>query len=634
MAALGWACMITGRVVTRIGAAVLLLAAGLSCGVSSASSSAQPPSPRCGGDGPSCQAHLQSLMGRLDAGSREQRGRERTLQAVEHLRNGIISGGRIELPSWQRQHLEKVSPVFGDISYDTKHRPVAGNASKQLIFEHSIAENLKVRLHTFLPVTAVKARGQVPGALMLLVDEQSTLSVHSMTGEVLLDRFNLGHKTAVTRLALSPTQGTPSVLTADESGEMRVHDLTVRPLQPSQVAKEENATSPKVPPATMEVLATFGLSFQLPANSKGQARPLTAILVVEKGSALSYVTGDALGGVAVFGSDGVLRSRVKVTDDPGGVVGLLQGQGQSVLFFSSHRFGFLTGNLADVQTVPCNGWSSPAFDLAYDPVYAANRVVVALSNGDVLVFSTTKEQGVKPCDLVLKFPRVSRLPLRLQSFKGYMVGLPALPAANAGEAAQDLYFFQPGAMEAGYGIAPSRAVAVQASFAHKQPDMFALLHHTTEGAYKPSAHIAIRFDGLPGIDFYNVTLRTPQLPRIVGVESESSGWSTSDLGKIAIFGVAMIGVVIWNFRKSRKPAKSLSDDFDDDDDEPKGSQALKDEAAKAKENRRQGDAKEGDDHEKDVAKLRSLAEPMRSPTPAGIDGDGGGLRMAQEDFSD
>merc|ERR1712061_581574 len=99
-------------------------------------------------------------------------------------------------------------------------------------------------------------------------------------------------------------------------------------------------------------------------------------------------------------------------------------------FWSSHSFGFFSVTQIDVQYPPCSGWNSPLYDVALDPSSSSSRVVLALADGDVLVFSTTKGKS-KTCDLTLKFPHVSTLPFKVHMIKGFVLGLPVLPPARA-----------------------------------------------------------------------------------------------------------------------------------------------------------------------------------------------------------
>merc|ERR1712076_148476 len=155
----------------------------------------------------------------------------------------------------------------------------------------------------------------------------------------------------------------------------------------------------------------------------GEIRDLNTVLPIDRGTQTYFVTGDSQGGISVFFRNGTLKGRVKVTDDPGGVRGLLRSQGQMILFWSSHSFGYFSVTQIDVQYPPCTGWNSPLFDVALDPSYSSSRVVLALEDGDVIIFSTTHGKS-KSCDLTMKFPKVSVLPLKLHGFRGHVMALP------------------------------------------------------------------------------------------------------------------------------------------------------------------------------------------------------------------
>jgi len=277
---------------------------------------------------------------------------------------------------------------------------------------------------------------------------------------------------------------------------------------------------------------------------------------------------------------------VKVTEDPGGVSGLLRSQGQMVLFYSSHSFGYFSAAQIDVQYPPCTGWNSPLVDIAIDPTNAASRVVLSLSDGDIIVFTTSAGKS-KSCDLTLKFPHVSSFPFKLYPFRGHIMGLLApLPDAlgQSADASREIYVFNMAAMESGYGLAPSRALALQASFKPKQPVSLVL---TTGGGGpqdRSKSHVAIRYEGVKGVEIFDLNLKQPSPPKAAaGGEGGDGGgddnsWSSwlNWFPKIGVFGIALIGVVFWNVRKvtnSNRPrggggggggAPAGMEDFDDE----------------------------------------------------------------------
>jgi len=602
-------------------------------------------------DPASCQAHVDSILGRLHVGSEELRRKRLTLNTLEGLRNGILSGERLELPAAQREHLEKGNSLFSEISFDTKHQPVSSNSSHHLTHESTIGADLQVRLYEFMSLKKAHGSQNLPGALMVIIDEESKLSIHSLDGVAVVDRFDLGHGAGrrIVHFALSPGQENHFVITADDSGEMRVHNLKVvarkerievAPRNASNNAsfanvsanvstnsstiasanasanapadvletvletasspnssssassppvdgKNGSSTGKKQPQASgrpqqrvrtrqmTRVYTNFSTSFSLPPSKDGAIWTLTSVLPIERGSSAYFVTGDTEGGIAVFHRNGTLKGRVRVTRDEGGVRGLLRGQGQTVVYYSAYSFGFFSPVQIDVQHPPCNGWSSPLFDLALDSVYSNNRVLLALEDGDVLVFSTTRGKS-KACDLTQKFPRVSQTPFRIEVFRGHAVGLPALDGPDANETAdslRELFFFNLGAMEAGYGTAPSRCITVQLGFHPRQPAAFSMhqtaittppqpgRHHIPQPTSK--SHLAIRFRDSPGIELFDMTVRQPPPP--AAASANDPGWFDW-FPKVGVFGIAMVGVVIWNVRKAAgsQMGGGGGDEFDED----------------------------------------------------------------------
>jgi len=210
----------------------------------------------------------------------------------------------------------------------------------------------------------------------------------------------------------------------------------------------------------------------------------------------------------------------------------------------------------DVQYPPCTGWNAPLYDIAPDPSYSHSRVILSLSDGDVLIFSTSKGKS-KACDLSLKFPHVSSVPFKLQVFRGHVLALPT-PLENT-ERKEDyfreLFFFNLNEIEDGFGSATSNTVTLQANFAPKRPDHFAIYTGQGGGGDRSKVKLAIRYVDSPGIDLFELNLKQPPPPK----SDDGSSW-LDWFPKVGVFGIAMIGVVIWNVRK-------MSGGFDDMDED-------------------------------------------------------------------
>mmetsp|Transcript_55053 Transcript_55053/g.98179 ORF Transcript_55053/g.98179 Transcript_55053/m.98179 type:complete len:605 (-) Transcript_55053:163-1977(-) len=581
--------------------ALLLRALPVFAGVWGSTSAAQ-----CTDDA-SCKARLGVITDKLDELRDEMRGKHQTLQALEEIRGGIMSGRRVELPSAQRQHLEKGSPMISEVTFDARHRPVSTNLSRHFQSQRSIGDNLQVQHHAFLSLkrtTPGASKNAVP-ALLVVVDTESKLSIFSLENDALLDRFDLGHGPGrtVVQLELSPTQENHFVMTLDDAGGIRVHNIKIIAKrekksdgEDAEKAKEsEKDTGKEV--RTLNVTASVASSFALAPGAMAESRKLNVVLPIERGSQTYFIAGDSLGGISVFYRNGTMKGRVRVTEDPGGVKGLLRAQAQQqVLFYSSHAFGFFSPSQVDLQYPPCTGWNSPLFDIALEPGHSTGRVLLALQDGDVLVFATTRGKS-KACDLTLKFPHVSVLPFKLHSFRGHVMALPTPLEDNEkkDQYLREIFFFNIAAMENGYGSTPSRAITMQASFKPKQPEQLALIGSPSSGqggGDKQKSHIAIRFKGLPGVEVYELTLRTPPPPKAAAAEGGAAGGGGSDgwdfasiLGwfpKVGVFGIALVGVVIWNVRKV-SGGSSSGDGLPDDFDEELFKEKLRERRSKAKE---------------------------------------------------
>jgi len=205
---------------------------------------------------------------------------------------------------------------------------------------------MEVLHHAFLTLkrsTPGAAKSAVP-ALLVLIDAASKLSIYSMENESLLDKFDLGHGAgrSVVQLELSPTQENHFVVTVDDQGGIRVHNIKII-AKKGDKADNQTADTPKPSKdvRTLNVTANLASSFTLAPGALAEARKLNVVLPIERGSQTVFVAGDSLGGISVFYRNGTMKGRVRVTEDPGGVKGLIRAQGQQqLLFHSSHAFGF------------------------------------------------------------------------------------------------------------------------------------------------------------------------------------------------------------------------------------------------------------------------------------------------------
>jgi len=529
-------------------------------------------------------------MGRLDDLGQEMQSKHLTLSTLESLRSGVLSGERLDLPSAQRQYLERGSPLIGEVTFDARHRPISTNTTRHFQHLRTLAEDVVVRFHAFMPLKRVSTGSYTasgPAALLLVIDDASRLSAYDPEsgGAPLMGPMDLGHGAgrAVTHLATTSSQESHLVVTADDAGELRVHALRV-------VARRENRTKDEEEKlahsgrqmSKLNVTANFSCSFALPsaqALGGGEQPKLVTVLPIDRGEKVYFLTGDTLGGISVFFRNGTLKGRVRVTEDPGGVRGLLKGQSQLVLFFSSHSFGSFSVTQVDVQATPCSGWNAPVHDVVLDPGYQSSRVVLSLSDGDVLVYSTTRGKS-KACDLTLKFPHVTTQPFKLQVFRGHIMALTA-PLADdprSAEHLREIYFFNLAAMEEGYGPSPSRTVTLQASFKPRQPEDLALSVAMGAGGQpdRSKAHIGVRFVDVKGVELYGLTLKSPANTQasaaissggLIGGEPDEPTWWSAVLGwvpKLGIFGLSLTGIVVWSLGRASGGGLGAGDEIDEE----------------------------------------------------------------------
>mmetsp|Transcript_17847 Transcript_17847/g.39123 ORF Transcript_17847/g.39123 Transcript_17847/m.39123 type:complete len:621 (+) Transcript_17847:40-1902(+) len=555
-------------------------------------------------DEESCQAHVKVLLERLQQGRQSIKGSATRLKALSEVRSAIVSGNREEMPSVWRHHLAKGSPLITDVTWDAKHPPVSTDAWLHLIPAGSVEVDFPVQQYSL-----VSLKGQGKQAV-LLVDEGCKLWAFTSKGDNLLAEFDLGHEpgSRVTHMVHvrgqdgTPAQGSHILVTADGSREARVHFLRVvmkrepivanssatngtnstesssgtksadsaaeRKVEEADdgvnVSNEESSGSGnvsteseasddspvKVKTRTVtRATSTFKCVIKLPVKKSGEVRNVSSVMIVDRGSQNYFIVGDTQGSISMYHLNCTKKGRVRVTEDHGGVKGLMKSTGLAVLFYTSHSFGTFSTFTVDVQENPCSGWNSPLFDIAVDTVNS--RAALALENGDIAVYATkqTGKQGQQTmtCDLLYKLPKTSVQPHRVNYFRGHVIALPvALDEGSRGLSltTPELLFFNLGAVHSSnYGTAPSRALALQISFAPHRLESFMLT--STQVAGKSTAPtLALSFAGETGVQLYTLSLKQPPPP-----PSEGDDW-LEWFPKQTIFGVAMVGVVVWNARKA------------------------------------------------------------------------------------
>lgn len=266
----------------------------------------------------------------------------------------------------------------------------------------------------------------------------------------------------------------------------------------------------------------------------------------------------------MFHVNGTIRGRVKVTEDEGGVKGLVRSGGPAVLFWSVKHFGFFSNAQMDVQHAPCRGWSGEAFFVAVDGSQS-HRVLVALRTGEVLGFATQRGKS-KACDLILKFPRVSSMPYMLDVYRGYAVAMPVPQTVQQSLVEREISVFNLNAMEDGYSAGASQAVLLQQAFGDK---LLAFALNPTAGE-RGKAQLAVSRGG-PGLnadlEFFDLSFKPPPPSKAqVAVNKEEGGKGWFDwVPKIGVFGVALIGVMFYNARKNKGLGPGFGDpNFDRD----------------------------------------------------------------------
>merc|ERR1719440_21004 len=91
-----------------------------------------------------------------------------------------------------------------------------------------------------------------------------------------------------------------------------------------------------------------------------------------------------------------------------------------------------------------------------------------------VVVYNTKEDKEQVCEMMMKFPHLSSMPFQLKFIRGHVMGLPTPQTPEDASLMRELYFFNMNVMELGYGVSPSRAVALQLSLHPQLPEIMSM----------------------------------------------------------------------------------------------------------------------------------------------------------------
>jgi len=291
----------------------------------------------------------------------------------------------------------------------------------------------------FLPLrnprtTAPTPVGQVamPSVLLVALQANGAARLFTPSGELALT-FSAGHEQPVTQLAVSPLHDEYVVTTADASGTIRAHKVTVRQ---RRVPREQRfarygPNSDKVSQyvgSQVNASAVFSRQMRLPAADS--PAPLTALAMASQQGTKYFVAGDAAGRVAVFTRNGTLHAEMAV---PGGArVESLHAQLNNLVFVAGGEWGFVDLERMEIRRMRCLKFQGRITAAIVDS-QQAHRVLAADDRGTVWVFSM---RGRRDCRIEHRFAEgATRAPLELASVRGFAVALEHAAAGRPRSAA-------------------------------------------------------------------------------------------------------------------------------------------------------------------------------------------------------
>eukprot|EP00928_Gymnodinium_smaydae_P002045 TRINITY_DN10717_c0_g1_i1.p1 TRINITY_DN10717_c0_g1~~TRINITY_DN10717_c0_g1_i1.p1 ORF type:complete len:646 (-),score=154.27 TRINITY_DN10717_c0_g1_i1:136-2073(-) len=495
-------------------------------------------------DTDSCEVALQTVAARLASLKGETASGQHAADALGAVRERLLSGRRLEIPSVQRHHLAAAAPRVFEVTHDWKHRPVSTNVSRHLRHVAAVLPDTKVSFFAFLHLrdSGGDTGGAAPRAILVALDSNSRLWVFSQAGEPLVQQMDLGHAVgrAVTQLAVSQTSKRRVIVSVDEACSVKFHGVSVRKQREDgqqalwmrlyhRLFDRDGSSTKWLLHASVNASSSFEASISALGFCVG-GRTITSLLVMESGTTgPRIIIGDALGSISVVTSDGRLLGRLRVSlhdpDGPGkgernapeAVVGLQLRQDQTVLFHTARSFGFFSPERLELLGAPCPGagWSAPAAGVLADPGgFTPGGVLLSLADGENVVYSSR-------CEPVAKLPRLRGVPFRLHALQGLLAALPTpppSPAASASAAPRrvedaewpELYVFDTKALQKLVGEAPPRSIAAQVPLPpgrYDHSELFVLPEGASLERDRSEAYLALRRANTPGLLLQYLSLR-------------------------------------------------------------------------------------------------------------------------------
>jgi len=353
-----------------------------------------------------------------------------------------VSGSSLEVDVAHALHGQM--PAMADVAGDEDSTSRASSGDF-VVSVATISQGDPVAFMKLLPLRSNRAVGgqghtpigqlALPTALIVAVTQDGTVRVFTPSGEMALT-FPTGHEHPVVLLNVPPTQNDYLIATADSSGHIRTHKLTVRALR---LTKEEKQARRRGVNGE-KISQYFGLQANVTSQFQATMRPprmeedatkqsLTSLVLSSYQGTRYLAVGDDKGHVTVFTKNGELHAELDIY--AGVSITSLSGHVGSLVWVSGGEWGFIDLDEPKVRYMSCAKFSGRITTAIVDGQHT-QRVIAADEHGTLWVFGIKSKTS---CRIEHRFPeRSTRAPVELSTISGFVLALDRSQEATRGQA--------------------------------------------------------------------------------------------------------------------------------------------------------------------------------------------------------
>jgi len=335
-------------------------------------------------------------------------------------------------------------PAMADVAGDEDSASRA-SAADFLVSVATISQGDPVAFMKLLPLRSNRAIGgqghtpigqlALPTSLVIAVTGDGTVRIFTPSGEMALT-FPTGHEHPVVLLNVPPTQNDYLIATADSSGNIRTHKLTVRPWRLTREEKQARRGGRNGERISqhlglqVNVTSQLQATMQVPQMAKdANEQRLTCLGLASHQGARYLAVGDDKGRVTTFTKTGELHAELEVY--AGVPIKSLSGHIGTMVWVSGGQWGFIELDEPKVRYMSCAKFSGHITTAIAEGQHS-QRVFAADEYGTIWVFGMKSKSN---CRIEHRFPEHSTgVPVELAAINGFLLALDQSQEATRGRA--------------------------------------------------------------------------------------------------------------------------------------------------------------------------------------------------------